>query len=510
MAINFGLGTTAIIFAVTSIMMYYLARCIRIFVLISKFHGPPALPIVGNLHKFRNDPREHFLYINGVLDEYRERSGGIVRWWLGPRPSLTIYGAKHVEALLNSSRNTKKSFAYFFTKPWLGLGLLLSYGKKWFQRRKMLTPTFHFSILQNFVGVFNEQSNILAEKLDAVKDQHGPVNILPLVTHCTLDIICDTAMGKHTNAQGEGDSEYVRAVKGMAALAVFRGKHPHLWMDEIFSRTEAGSRQKKYLEVLHGFTKSMIQQRLREPNKHADIHSSDDGAIAGKRKRVAFLDLLIQMHREDPSFTLADIQEEVDTFMFEGHDTTAAAISWSLYLLGLHPDVQERLHEEVVSVLGDTDRHVTTDDLQKLTYLTCVVKETLRVLPSVPVIGRTLDSDIILDGKLVPKETSIILGIYALHRDPGQFPDPDKFDPDRFLADNTFKRHPFAYVPFSAGPRNCIGQKFAMMEIKVTLANLLRRFSFRSMQTEEEVKPAGQLILSPAESQILMKVSKRE
>ncbi|XP_071488190.1 cytochrome P450 4V2-like [Diadema antillarum] len=509
MAIDFGLGTTAIIFVVTSIMMYYLARCIRIFVLISKFHGPPALPIVGNLHKFSDDPREHFLYITGVLDEYREKSGGIMRLWLGPRPSLYIYGAKHMEALLNNSRNIRKAFDYSFSEPWLGLGLLLSDGKKWFQRRKMLTPTFHFSILQNFMDVFNEQSKILTKKLDAVKDQHVPVNILPLVTHCTLDIICDTAMGKHTNAQGEGDSEYVRALKGIAALIVFRRKHPHLWMDEIFSRTKVGSQQKKYLEVLHGFTKSMIQQRLHEPKKLVDISSSDDGAIAGKRKRVAFLDLLIQMHREDPSFTLADIQEEVDTFMFEGHDTTASAISWSLYLLGLHQDVQVRLQEEIASVLGDTDRHVTTDDLAKFSYLTCVVKEALRILPAVPSIGRSLDSDIILDGKLVPKETNIVLGIYALHRDPGQFPDPDQFDPDRFLADHTLKRHPYAYVPFSAGPRNCIGQRFAMMEIKVTLANLLRRFSFKSLQTVEEVKPAGLMILNPAESQILMKVSKR-
>ncbi|XP_072165421.1 cytochrome P450 4V2-like [Diadema setosum] len=510
MAAGLGIGILAAIFVVTSIIVYYMARFIRIYLLISKFHGPPALPIVGNTHQFSTDSREFFVYNNTVLNEYRQKTGGIVRYWLGLKPSLNIYAAKHMEAILNNSRHMDKGFGYDFVKPWLGLGLLLSSGKKWFHRRKMLTPAFHFSILQNFMDVYNEQSNILAEKIGAFADKSNPVNIFPLVTYCALDVICDTAMGKNINAQGDSDNEYVRAVQGMSEITLMRFKSPLLWYDPIFRLTKAGARHKKYLEILHGTTRSMIQRRLNQAVKPNDIRNGDEGAVAGKKKRLAFLDLLIQMHREDPNFTMQDIQEEVDTFMFAGHDTTATAMSWALLLIGLHPGVQARLHDEIDKVLGDTNRYVTSEDLGNMSYLSLVMKESLRLFPSVPMISRKLDCDMMLDGKLVPKETDIELAIYSLHYDPEQFPDPEKFDPDRFLPENSAKRHPYAYIPFSAGGRNCIGQKFALLEARVTLANLLRRFSFQSTQTIEETKPAGEVITKPATGKILLKVSRRK
>ncbi|XP_071488181.1 cytochrome P450 4C1-like [Diadema antillarum] len=509
MEAGLGIGILAFIFAVTSIIIYYVSRLIRIYLLISKFKGPPALPLIGNIHQFSTDSREFFVHMSTVMDEYRQKTGGIVRFWLGLKPSLNIYAAKHMEAILNNSRHMDKGFGYDFVKPWLGLGLLLSSGKKWFHRRKMLTPAFHFSILQNFMAVYNEQSIILAEKLDAFADRSDLVNIFPLVTYSALDVICDTAMGKHINAQGDSDSEYVRAVQGMAETTLMRFKSLLLWYDPIFRLTEVGARQRRYLEILHGTTKSVIQERLNQAVKPRDSRNGDEGAVAGKKKRLAFLDLLIQMHRNDPNFTLQDIQEEVDTFMFAGHDTTATAMCWALLLIGLHPGVQARLHEEIDTVLGDTDRYVTSEDLGNMSYLSLVMKESLRLLPSVPVISRKLDSDIMLDGKLVPKETDITLVISSLHYDPEQFPDPERFDPDRFLPENCAKRHPYAYLPFSAGGRNCIGQKFAMLEARVTLANLLRRFSFQSTQTIEEAKPASEFMIKPAEGKILLRVTRR-
>ncbi|XP_072165423.1 cytochrome P450 4C1-like [Diadema setosum] len=501
---------TAIGVAVTALVCYT-AKCLRIFFLISKFHGPTALPIVGNTYHFSKDPREFFVNNTALANQYREKSGGVMRVWMGPLPCLIIYSPKHAKVILRSSSHIKKGFLYKFLKPWLGQGLLLSSGKKWFHRRKMLTPTFHFSILQNFMEVFNEQSNILAEKLDKFANQFVSVNIFPLVTCCVLDIICETAMGKHANAQRETDNEYVLAVRRLSDLILQRVKSPAMWMEIIFDNTEAGEKQRNYLNILHDVTCRMIQKRLLEPPNHRNHADWDDGSVAGKRKRVAFLDLLLQMHREDPSFTLDDVKEEVDTFMFEGHDTTAAFISWAILLIGLHPGVQARLHEEMDQVFeGYTDRPVTAQDLAKLTYLTCVVKETLRLIPPVPAIQRKLEDDIVLDGKVVPKETIITLSIYNLHHDPEQFPEPEAFNPDRFLLDANVKRHPYAYIPFSAGPRNCIGQKFAMMEAKVVLSNLLRRFSFQSVQTIDEAKPIDELVMRPMEGEILVNVSRRK
>nr|XP_054759898.1 cytochrome P450 4c3-like [Lytechinus pictus] len=140
-----------------------------------------------------------------------------------------------------------------------------------------------------------------------------------------------------------------------------------------------------------------------------------------------------------------------------------------------------------------------------MSYVNCVVKESLRLMPTVPGIVRNLEDDIIVDGKVVPKGTSIFVNIVGVHRDPEQFPDPARFDPDRFLPDNSAKRHPFAFIPFSAGPRNCIGQRFAMMEVKV----ILRKFSIKSLQTLDEAKPGAQITIKPTDGTILVKLIQR-
>nr|XP_054774215.1 cytochrome P450 4V2-like isoform X1 [Lytechinus pictus] len=497
-------------------LAFMFVKAIRIFVFVSKFEGPPALPLVGNAHTFKSDQREFFVDMRHLMDEYRARSGGLMRMWLGPVPSLVLYKAKHMEVVLNSTRHIRKGYLYKFLEPWLGLGLLTSSGQKWFHRRKLLTPTFHFSILQSFLDVFNEQSMILVKKLEEFTENSAMVNIFPLITYCVLDIICITAMGRSSNAQGDEENEYVKAVARMSELLTVRGKNPLLWPDFIFKKLEIGKEHDRTLKILHDATNKMIQERLQDSTKDSrssckdDDGSGGDESVTRRRKRIAFLDLLLQMHREDASFTLDDIREEVDTFMFEGHDTTAAAAGWAIFLIGHHPDVQARLHMEMDQVFGDSLRPVTSDDISRLPYLTCVIKETLRILPSVPSIFRKLDEDIILDGKVVPKETLVALSIYGLHQDPEEFPNPDMFDPDRFLPENAEKRHPYAYVPFSAGPRNCIGQKFAMMEEKTLLASILRKFSIKSVQTVDEAKPAGQLIIRPIEGSMLVKLSRRK
>lgn len=184
------------------------------------------------------------------------------------------------------------------------------------------------------------------------------------------------------------------------------------------------------------------------------------------KKRLAFLDLLLEMV-DKGTLTLQDVREEVDTFMFEGHDTTSAGMNWALQMLGSHPEYQAKVHQELDQVFGDDDdRDIRFDDLKNLNYLEMFIKEALRLYPSVPMFGRTLHEDCEINGFMVPASTQLLIIPFAVHRDPKHWPDPEIFDPDRFLPENSVGRHPFAYLPFSAGARNCIGQRFALMEEK--------------------------------------------
>ncbi|XP_043545714.1 cytochrome P450 4V2-like isoform X2 [Chiloscyllium plagiosum] len=392
----------------------------------------PTYPILGNALLFKPGGEDFFLQLIEFTTKCKDEP--LMKLWLGPLPFVVLFHAETVEVILSSSKHLDKSYAYKFLHPWLGTGLLTSTGNKWRARRKLITPTFHFTILMEFLEVMNEQASILLEKWEK-KVGKGPFNCFSDVTLCALDIICETAMDKGVSAQNNSDSEYIRAIYKLSDLIHRRQKMPWFWPDFLFNMFGEGKEHDKALKILHAFTE-------------------------------------------------------------KGHDTTASAINWTLYLLGTHPNIQKKVHEELDDVFGRSDRHVTMEDLKQLQFLQCVIKESLRLFPPVPIFGRTLLEDCYIGGFKVPKGVNAMIIPYALHRDPKHFPEPEEFRPERFLQ-NSRKVNPYAFIPFSAGVRNCIGQKFALMEEKVILSSILRRFHVEAQQSREELHMVGELILRP-------------
>ncbi|KAB1257728.1 Cytochrome P450 4V2 [Camelus dromedarius] len=260
----------------------------------------------------------------------------------------------------------------------------------------------------------------------------------------------------------------------------------------------------------------VITERANEMKRDEEGKWDDKDFPTRKNKCRAFLDLLLNVTDDEGNkLSHEEIREEVDTFMFEGHDTTAAAVNWSLYLLGSYPEVQKKVDNELEEIFGmfgpltrKSDRPATLEDLKKLKYLECVIKESLRLFPPVPFFARNLNEDCDVGGYKIVKGSQVIIVPYALHRDPRYFPDPEEFVPERFLPENSKGRHSYAYVPFSAGPRNCIGQKFAIMEEKTILSCILRHFWVESNQKREELGLAGELILRPSNG-IWVKLKRR-
>ena len=185
-------------------------------------------------------------------------------------------------------------------------------------------------------------------------------------------------------------------------------------------------------------------------------------------------------------------------------------MNFTCHAIASHPEVQEKLHEEIDRVFaGDTTRPCTMEDLEELEYLERVIKETLRLFPSVPFIGREVQEDFVhVDGTKILRGTTAAVFIHFLHRDPKHFPDPEKFDPDRFLPENSKGRSPYAYIPFSAGSRNCIGQRFALLEEKVILSWILRRFRLKTHQSVAELRLSFELILR-SENDVLVQLQPR-
>ncbi|XP_028416571.1 cytochrome P450 4V2-like isoform X1 [Dendronephthya gigantea] len=454
-------------------------------------------PIFGHALQMKRDPHEFYIQIRSWMENLREK--GLTCVWIGPKPFIGIFKAEFVEILLSSQKNITKMPLYTFLHPWFGEGLLTSAGSKWKSRRRLLTPAFHFKILNGFVSVYQKQSAVLVQLLQA-KAGKGEFNIVPYITHCVLDIICETSMGFDIKSQFGRNSEYTEAVLSMSELVQERQKSPWLWPDLIYNMTSSGKKHRKNLNILHDFTNKVINKRIqqRKTQKSGNPCSSDTTALYSPSNRPirAFLDLLLEEY--DQSYlTKKDVREEVDTFMFEGHDTTSASLQWTIHLLGHHPDILSRLQTEVDEFFEclPNDGNIKPDQLKDLNFLECVIKEALRLFPSVPLIGRELTEECKFGPHLVPKGCSVIVGPMALHRDPEVWDEPDVFNPDRFLPENNIGRNPYAYIPFSAGPRNCIGQKFALMEEKVVLATILHHFNIKSTQATDDIKISTELVL---------------
>ncbi|XP_038070123.1 cytochrome P450 4F22-like isoform X2 [Patiria miniata] len=192
-----------------------------------------------------------------------------------------------------------------------------------------------------------------------------------------------------------------------------------------------------------------------------------------------FLDTLLMAKDEDGNgFTVEEMADEVNTFMFAGHETTATSMTWLLYNLAKYPEHQTKIREEVDEILGDRDSdRIITKDLNRMAYTTLVMKESMRMMTAGPLVSRVLTAPYTIDGVTLPVGTMLGISIHQLHHNPSVWgEDHMEFKPSRFLPENLAKMDPFAFLSFSAGSRNCIGQQFALNKIKVFVARILRRF----------------------------------
>ncbi|KAK0410498.1 hypothetical protein QR680_005160 [Steinernema hermaphroditum] len=472
---------------------FFFKKIVSVYKCISGIQGPPTWPVIGNLHQLHFQSDKFFEQAQGIAYMFQNpEKGKVARVWLSGLPFVLLYGPKECEAVLGSSKMLNKPLQYSFLSPWIGEGLLISKPLKWRPRRKLLTPAFHYDILKDFVGVYNRHSNTLLGKFeDMIDDQFH--DIFHTVTLCTLDIICEAALGTNINAQ-KVHTDYLDAVFGMKNLIFKRQLKPQFYLDFIFDHFGEGEQQKRYVQILHDFTSAAIMKRKAKADNAGGIEKLIKTETDSGKRRMAFLDLMLDMHAKG-ELSLEGIHEEVDTFTFEGHDTTSASINWFLHLMGANPEIQTKVHREIDEVLGSELRDITYEDIGRMKYLEACIKETLRLYPSVPIFARQTTEEVKVNKVVLPAGIGVVIVPSMVHRDPEYWPDPEVFNPERFM-DGEMK-HPYCYIPFSAGSRNCIGQRFAIMEEKCVLANVLRSLKVESKLRTHQMRVAAELIIRP-------------
>ncbi|XP_013185828.2 cytochrome P450 4g15 [Amyelois transitella] len=503
----------------------------HLYELAEKLDGPPGLPLLGNALEFTGGSADIFRKLIQRSEPYDKEA--VVKVWIGPRLLVFLYDPRDVELILSSHVHIDKADEYRFFKPWLGNGLLISTGQKWRSHRKLIAPTFHLNVLKSFIDLFNANSRAVVDKM---KKEAGVFDCHDYMSECTVEILLETAMGVSKSTQDQSGFEYAMAVMKMCDILHLR--HTKIWLrpELIFNFTKYAKNQTQLLDIIHGLTKKVIKRKKEEfksgkkpsvLSETKDVPQNSESTTkttsveglsfgqssglkddldvedndVGEKKRLAFLDLLLESSQSGVVISDEEIKEQVDTIMFEGHDTTAAGSSFFLSMMGIHQDIQDKVIEELDQIFGDSDRPATFQDTLEMKYLERCLMETLRMYPPVPIIARHLKQDVVLpsSGKKVPAGTTVIIATIKLHRRPDIYPNPDKFDPDNFLPERSANRHYYAFVPFSAGPRSCVGRKYAMLKLKIILSTILRNFRVHSDLKESDFQLQADIILKRAE-----------
>ncbi|XP_003770498.1 cytochrome P450 4A11-like [Sarcophilus harrisii] len=455
-------------------------RLVRDF---QSFPGPPAHWLYGHFWEFPVEEELHKM--NSLAEKF---PCAFPRWFSGFMTFLQVYDPEYIKVIL-SKRDPKAHAIYRFLTPWIGKGLLVLNGSEWHQHRRLLTPAFHSDILKPYVALMADSVRVMLDKWEKLSDQGSSLEIFEHVSLMTLDSLMKCAFSHQSNCQMDRNSNsYIQAVHDLTYLLTYRIENGFLHSDIIYWLSPVGHRTRRAIQRAHQYTDQVIQRRKWQ------LQQGELETIS-KKRHLDFLDVLLCAKTESgDSLSDEELRAEVDTFMFEGHDTTASGISWVLYALATHPEHQQKCREEIRRVLGN-GASITWDHLGQLPYTTMCIKEALRLYPPVPSIGRDLKETIIFpDGRILTAGNSVSLNIYTLHHNSRVWPDPEVFDPLRFSPENVMLQHSHAYLPFSAGSRNCIGQKFAMNEIKVVLALTLLLFELKP-DTMKPPLPISELVL---------------
>jgi cytochrome P450 family 4 len=371
---------------------------------------------------------------------YYQQGKKIFRMWIFNKLEIGLSSSKLMEIVMTHPKFISKSSQYSYLHDALGEGLLFSTNQKWFARRRIITPTFHFKILEQFFDIFKKHNLMLMDKIEERAD--GRIfDIFPIVTVSVIDSLCETAMGCEMNSENH---EYLNAVKELSVDIATRFLTPWMRIEFLYNFSANKRNIQRNSKIMHDLTIKVIETRREKLQKELNNKTNTDDEI-GLKKKMCLLDVLLQSTVDGVPLSNDDIQEEVDTFTFAGHDTTANVICFTLFMIAKHPEVQKKLFMEIQEIVGDDD--VSFSIVNELKYLDMVIKETMRIHPPVPIVSRRLHEQVEVDGYTFPANANYNLSFITLFNDPHEFEEPEKFIPERFMKP---LKTPYSFIPFSA------------------------------------------------------------
>ncbi|AWZ09568.1 MULTISPECIES: cytochrome P450 [unclassified Streptomyces] len=429
----------------------------------------PGTPLLGSLADLQSDSLGTYLR---ALHEH----GDVVRITAGP-PGLRaelhcVFSAEGVQQVLASqAANFRKDNAFYQeVRDSFGNGLLTSQDEDYLRQRRLVQPLFTKRRVDGYAHAVAAETAATLAGWEKAAD--GTVDVADEMMVLALRAVSRILFG--TDVDATADVVH-RCFPVITEYTLRRGYSP-LNIPRSWP-TPGNKRAAAALDELYGACDRIIAERRGSGGGEG---SGDADAEGGGQDLLSLL--AAATSADDGEFDATELREQVLIFLLAGHETTATSLAFSLHLLGRHPEVQDRARAEIAAVLGD--RTPEAADLDRLPYLTQVLKEAMRLYPAAPTIGRRSVAATEVDGHTIPAGADVILAPWVTHRHPRYWPDPERFDPDRFTPEAEAARPRYAWFPFGGGPRACIGQHFSMLESVIALAMILRTCAFEAVDTD--------------------------
>ena len=421
---------------------------------------------VGAVPSLAKDPLRFFIH---SLHEH----GDLVPLNLGPTKLLLVHHPDYVRHVLQDNwRNYGKGSMWVAIRKLVGSGLLGSEGELWLHQRRLMQPAFH---RQRLAGLSNIVTEIITETLadwKVLAEKEQPVEIEHAMSGLTMKIIVRTMFGT-----GISDAETDELVEAYSSALKLMNVRMWTFFLPDFIPLPGDTAFRETIQQIDRAVYRFINERRQNPSDADDL-----------------LNMLLDARDEETGAGMSDqqVRDEVFTVFMAGHETSAAVMTWVWYVIWQHPEVERRLQRELKDVLGE--RTPTFEDLPRLTYTRMVIEETMRMYPPGWLIPRSTLADDTIGGRPVKAGTTVLISPYVVHRHPDFWEDAERFDPDRFAPERTITRH--AYIPFGEGPRLCIGNNVAMMEMQLMVAMIVQKYHL-SLQPGIEIKPTPMPVLRP-------------
>ncbi|XP_073931685.1 cytochrome P450 3A11-like [Castor canadensis] len=458
--------------------------------------GPKPLPLLGT----------SLSYIKGLWKfdtECYKKYGKMWGLYDGKSPVLAIMDAEMIKTVL-----VKEFYSTFTNRRDIGplgfMGKAVSIAKdeEWKRIRALLSPAFTSGKLKEMFPIITQYGDVLVKNLKQEAEKDKPVTMKDIFGAYSMDVITGTSFGVNVDSLNNPQDPFVEKTKNFLKVDLFKplifsvALFPFLLpLYELFNITIFPSDSIKFFKK---FVKKTKENRL----------------DSNQKQRVDFLQLMLNSQNSKDTGSLKalsdqEIVAQSAIFIVAGYDATSSTLSVLMHVLATHSDVQKKLQKEIDTTFPNK-APVTYDALMEMEYLDMVVNETLRLYPVSSRVERLCKKDVEIRGLYIPKGVVMMVPVFVLHRDPEHWPEPEEFRPERFSKENKERIDPYTYMSFGAGPRNCIGMRFALMNVKLALVRVLQNFSFQPCkETQIPLRLSRNQILLP-EKPIVLKVMSRD